>query len=52
LNDSCIGGIRRNESEAYEEHKHQMDNKEAENDSPTGRKPDELESKEYKPEHK
>ena len=52
LNDSCIGGIRRNESEAYHENKHQMDNKEAENNSPAGRKSDELESKKYKPKHK
>jgi hypothetical protein len=52
LNDSCIGGIRRNESETYHENKQQMDNKEAENNSPAGRKSDELESKKNKPKHK
>ena len=52
LNDSCIGGIRRNESETYHENKQQMDNKEAENNSPAGRKSNELESKKNKPKHK
>jgi hypothetical protein len=51
LNDSCIGGIRRNEPEAYHENKQQMDNKEAEDNSPAGRKSDELESKKDKPKH-
>jgi hypothetical protein len=52
LNDSRIGGIRRNEWETYQEHKHQMDNKEAENNSPAGRKSDELESKKNQPKQK
>ena len=52
LNDSCIGGIRRNELEAYHENKQQMNNKEAEDNSPAGRKSDELESKKNKPKHK
>jgi len=52
LNESCVGGIRRNEPETYHEHKQQMDNKEAENNSPAGRKSDELESKKNQPKDK
>jgi hypothetical protein len=52
LNYGCIDGVRRYESKTYQENKHQVDNKEAEDDPPTGRKSDELESKENKPKHK
>jgi hypothetical protein len=51
LNDNRIGGIRRHEPEAYHEHQQQMDYEEAENNSPSGRKVEELESKENKPKH-
>ena len=43
MNDSCIGGIRRYELEAYYENKQQVNNKEAEDNTPAGRKSDEVE---------
>jgi hypothetical protein len=52
LNYRCIDGVGRYESKTYQEHKHQVDNKKSEDDSPSGREPDELESKEYKPKRK